>query len=198
MARRTAQRSSDQDWLLEGLDLLREEGDHALTVEALCTRMGKTKGSFYHHFSGRGDFVVRLLEFWERTFTDRLIEDLEPLGDPRKRLRALGERTVREVDLRLERAIRLWGDREATARAVLERVDGARENYLREQFTAATGEPHRSLLAARAHLALLVGTQMLYQDLSREDLRELNRFAERLGFEREAETKKPREPEESS
>lgn len=144
--------------------------------------MGRTKGSFYHHFSDREDFVGRLLEHWERTFTLVIIDELAPVVGPVARLRALGERTSREVDLRLERTIRIWGDREPAARAVVERVDRARENYLEELFRSAFGDSRRARLAARAHMAVLVGTEMLYQDLSRAELRELNAFVETLGF----------------
>jgi AcrR family transcriptional regulator len=182
MSETSQSRSSRQDWLNQGLEILSAEGDRGLTVEALGIRMARTKGSFYHHFSAREDYVVQLLEYWERTFTSRLIEDLEPLDDPRHRLRVLGARTADEVDLRLERSIRVWSDREPLVREVLERVDGERERYLREQFEAAIGDPSMAHLAARAHMALLVGTQMLYQNLSRDELRKLNTFVDHLGF----------------
>ena len=177
-----AQRSSQQDWLDVGVGLLRADGDQGLTVDALCTRMGRTKGSFYHHFADRDDFVARLLGHWERTFTLQIIADLEPVSDPLERLRVLGDRTAHEVDLRLERTIRIWSDHEPAARTVLDRVDQARERYLERLFSAAFGDSKRATLAARAHMAVLVGTQMLYQDLSREDLRALNNFTETMGF----------------
>ncbi len=179
------QKSNRQTWLMEGLVVLREEGERGLTIEAMCTRMAKTKGAFYHHFSGRDDFVVRLLEHWEQVYTERLIEDLASLDDPRDRLRGLAVRTIREVDLPLERTIRFWSDREPAARAVLERVDRVREGYLREQFGAATGDPARARAAARAHMALLVGAQVLFPDLDRDAFRELTAFIDYLGLAQE-------------
>ncbi|MEM9598341.1 MAG: TetR/AcrR family transcriptional regulator [Acidobacteriota bacterium] len=176
-------RSTKGHWLDLGLDVLGRHGEAGLTVDALCAGMGKTKGSFYHHFSGRADFVAQLLEHWERAFTRRFIDDLEALDDPRERLRALGERTVQEVDLGLERTIRIWADREEAARVTLDRVDRTREGYLREQLTAVSGDPESAGLAARVHLALLVGVQMLYRDLPRDDVRRLNAFIGDLGFE---------------
>jgi AcrR family transcriptional regulator len=178
-------RTTSRAWLKEGLRILREAGDQGLTIEALCTRMGKTKGSFYHHFSGRENFLQRLLEYWEETFTARVIEQVAPLETPGERLRALDALVVRDVDLRLERTIRLWAEREPTARAVLERVDRAREGYLQDQLEAILEDPHRARLAARAHLALLVGTQMLYHDLSRSELAELHALTQRLGTAKE-------------
>lgn len=188
-------RSTRQDWLEEGLKILAEEGDSGLTIEALCARLEKTKGSFYHHFSGREGFVVRLLEHWEKVYTGRIIDDLEPLGDPRKRLLGLAARTVREVDSRLERAIRIWSDRDSHVEAVLTRVDQARESYMRDQFAAATQDPEHSASAARAHLAILVGTQMLYQQLSRAELSRIYAFVDFLGL---APTPEDADPSEAS
>jgi AcrR family transcriptional regulator len=185
MTQPPASRSTSQDWLDEGLRILGQKGDRGLTIEALCSRLGKTKGAFYHHFGSREGFLKGLLEYWEETFTARVIQTVSPLESPGERLRALDALVVREVDLRLERTLRLWAEREPAARAVLERVDRAREGYLQEQLEAILEDPHRARLAARAHLALLVGTQMLYQDLSRTELAELHALAERLGTSKE-------------
>lgn len=175
-------RSTREDWLELGFDILAGEGERSLTIDTLCRRMGRTKGSFYHHFADRHAYVVALMTHWESRYTLRVIDEMEPYEQAREKLVKLGEMTARDVDLRLERRIRVWADREPAVRDAVERVDRARERYLHEQFTAAFGDAHKARLAARCHMALLVGTQMLYQDLSREQLRELNDFAERLGF----------------
>ena len=176
-------RSTRDDWLDLGFDILAGDGEQSLTIETLCTRMGRTKGSFYHHFRGRQAYVDALMAHWERRDTQRVIDEMAPYDDPREKLVRLGELTSRDVDLRLERRFRVWAEREPAVRAAVERVDQARERYLHEQFTAALGDERRGRLAARCHMALLVGTQMLYQDLSRDELKELNDFADRLGFE---------------
>lgn len=194
-SKRQSRRLQRGDWLAEGLRVLREQGEKELTVEVLCRRLEKTKGSFYHHFSGREDFVATLLEHWEQTFTRQLIADLEPVADPTRRLQILGERTAREVDLRLERTLRMWGEREPAAREVVERVDRTRERYLQEQLEAAIGDSHIAKLTARAHMAMLVGTQILYRDLSREALRELNSFIDHLGFDLVSERSTDTKPE---
>ncbi len=40
--------TTKRKWLEEGLSLLAESG--ALTIEKLTSRLGVTKGSFYHYF----------------------------------------------------------------------------------------------------------------------------------------------------
>lgn len=164
---------TQQDWIREGLRVLREEGDQGLTIEVLCRRLERTKGSFYHHFSGRESFVRELLAYWEEVFTADVIRDLAAFDTPHGRLRELSRRTVRHIDSRLERSIRIWGERDPIARVTVDRVDRAREGYLRQQFELASGAPDDAAVAARAQLAILVGIQMLYQDSSKEELQRL-------------------------
>lgn len=68
-----------QALLAEGLDILAVHGPNGLTIDALCTRLACTKGSFYHHFRNREQFVRDLLEYWIEEHTLRVIEktDLE-------------------------------------------------------------------------------------------------------------------------
>ncbi|MEV0081899.1 TetR/AcrR family transcriptional regulator [Saccharopolyspora sp. NPDC050642] len=44
--------SGKQDWLDAGLEILADQGVPALTIDRLATKLGLTKGSFYHHFGG--------------------------------------------------------------------------------------------------------------------------------------------------
>ena len=55
-----------RDHFLEaGLDLLAEGGVSAVTIAALCDRLGVTKGSFYHRFDDVAAFHAALLSSWE-------------------------------------------------------------------------------------------------------------------------------------
>ena len=57
-------RFSQQDWLDAGVSALSEGGVGAVTIDALCRRVGKTKGSFYSHFPTMSDFIRQLGERW--------------------------------------------------------------------------------------------------------------------------------------
>src|SRR5699024_5281349 len=54
------------DWEQAALALIAEKGMAALRVEPLARRLGITKGSFYWHFPGRDELLVRAVERWER------------------------------------------------------------------------------------------------------------------------------------
>src|SRR6187551_1541614 len=82
-------RLSAEDWAQAALDLIAEQGVAAVAVEPLARRLGVTKGSFYWHFPSREALLVAALERWEKMEQELLFGELEPITDPRARLRAL-------------------------------------------------------------------------------------------------------------
>ena len=63
-------RTHRDDWIEAGLSLLGREGEAALTLERLCAALGRTKGSFYHHFEGMPALGSAMLAAWEQRHTD--------------------------------------------------------------------------------------------------------------------------------
>src|SRR3989442_14439608 len=84
---------SRDDYLAAGLDLLADGGGSAVTIAALCGRLGVAKGSFYHHFHSVPLFHEALLAFWEDG-TQRAIEAARAGTDSRRRLTVLKELAV--------------------------------------------------------------------------------------------------------
>ncbi len=122
-------------WTQAALQLLAEEGIDAVRVEPLAKRLGVTKGSFYWHFKDRGALTEAMLGDWRRRATIEIINRLERDHEPpesrlRKLLRLpmLGPKS--EAGAEVELSIRLWGRREAKARAALEEVDQLRLRYI--------------------------------------------------------------------
>src|SRR5260370_37373440 len=74
------------DWAEAALQLIAEAGLSALTAEALATRLGVTKGSFYWHFKGRSELLADALGRWEQRITTAAITGLSAAADARKRL----------------------------------------------------------------------------------------------------------------
>jgi len=69
--------TTKRKWLEEGLTLLAKSGAGALTIEMLTSRLGVTKGSFYHHFQHFQDYKEHLLSFYEDERTLQVIESAE-------------------------------------------------------------------------------------------------------------------------
>ena len=59
-------RISKADWIRRGLEVLSEEGYHAIRIDWLCEKFKITKGSFYHHFESLEDYERQLFKYWEK------------------------------------------------------------------------------------------------------------------------------------
>jgi AcrR family transcriptional regulator len=77
------------DWEEAALTALEKKGATGVSVEGLARTLGATKGSFYWHFRDREALLTAALARWEAQYTDRVIKDLAPIADPRKRLELL-------------------------------------------------------------------------------------------------------------
>lgn len=154
-------RRSREDWIEEGFRVLAGEGDAGLTVDGMCERLDRTKGSFYHHFNGRPAFVKALLDEWESRATDRFIEIGHAGGPVEDRLRSVNREASELRNAAVERAIRTWASTEPLARTAQDRVDRKRLALLEElcQERMGEGEPARRL--ARVFQLLFVGAQHL-------------------------------------
>lgn len=173
-------RTTRDDWIQEGFRILEHEGDGGLTVDALCERLGRTKGSFYHHFGGRDDYVGSLLSEWERRATDRLIDTGHIDAPVETRLRAVNRQASELRNARVERAIRGWASREPQARVVQDRVDLRRLAFLEELCAERMGEGDGARRLARVFQLVFVGAQHLDPPLEGEELYQTYRFLDPL------------------
>ena len=83
---------SREKWLETALEALAKTRKSKFNLEALIAAMPVTKGSFYNHFRDRRDFLLALVDFWDRRYTRSVIEALQSLPkdtDPRQRLMEL-------------------------------------------------------------------------------------------------------------
>ena len=90
-------RLSAEDWAQAALDQIAEQGVASVAVEPLARRLGVTKGSFYWHFPSREALLVAALERWEKVEQETVFGSLEPIPDPRERLRALFQLVAHEA-----------------------------------------------------------------------------------------------------
>ncbi len=53
-----------EDWIKKGIELFSQGGIDALNVEKMANLLNCTKGSFYHHFKSREDYIDQILEYY--------------------------------------------------------------------------------------------------------------------------------------
>ena len=149
-----------------GCDALAAGGPDAVRIEPLARALGVTKGGFYWHFDDRRALLEEMLDTWERTMVDEVIERVEESGgDPKARLRRLfAIATSGPGLLKAELAIRDWARRDRAVARRVKRVDNRRMDYMRSLFGAIC--PDEDEVEARCMLAfsLFIGNHFIAAD----------------------------------
>jgi len=166
--------ASRGDWLDAGLEILAGEGAPAITIERLTERLGLTKGSFYHHFKGMGGYKTDLLAHLEEVTTTRYIvlTEQDPAAPPMVKLQRL-----RDLVLGLERqgpelevALRAWAQQDAEVRALQERIDARRLDYLRTLWTELSGDAGEADQVAKLLYLVVIGAGHLIPPIPKNEL----------------------------
>ncbi len=126
-----------QDWILAARKILIKSGIESVKVEPLARLLRVTPGSFYWHFSKRGELHEALLANWREANTDsfhRAVERARP--DPRNRYLAfIGVWMLeKEFNPRYDRAVREWAQRSTAVAKLLMEIDTDRVGLLTEIF----------------------------------------------------------------
>jgi len=128
-------RLSRRNWLEAALELLHNDGVNAVTVEALASKLGITRGSFYHHFKDRKDLSTEMLEYWNRKWTVEIRDDIAALGlDGLQSLVALGNLIRHRKAAGYDVAVRAWAVHDDHAREAVKEADKIRLEFIRSQF----------------------------------------------------------------
>ncbi len=156
-----ARRFSQRDWLDLGLAALAEAGPAGVTIEALCRRGGKTKGSFYAHFVTGEAYLTALAEHWREAYTRRLVEAADTGKQPDARLSLLDQMALR-LDSRVEQGMRRLAASDIAVMRVCTQVDRERIAYLAGLHRASGRFDEKNALAlARLEYAAFVGFQQI-------------------------------------
>ncbi|WP_068113501.1 TetR/AcrR family transcriptional regulator [Tropicimonas marinistellae] len=126
----------DRDaWLRAALAVLTRDGQAKLNIEKIAADLGVTKGSFYHHFRNRGDFVRSIVDFWAEEFTYQPLRILRasPRSAAGKLLQIM--EAINESNLnRFDAAFRSWAAQDPSVADVVRQVDTARHRAIGELF----------------------------------------------------------------
>ncbi len=160
---------NEADWIDAATGILVDENVRGIRIDALCKKLGVTKGSFYWHFAGRTALLLVLLQNWRQRMTTNVIDRLgEQTVDPSVRLRALlalPRRSRSPKFARIEQSIRDWGRRDARARDAVKDVDTIRLNYIAGLFEQHGFAPASAKRRAYLAYAMLMGDSVLHETL---------------------------------
>ena len=122
-------------WLQAAMDILAQEGQAKLQIETLAHKLGVTRGSFYHHFKTREEFVHAILEYWSKTFTEQVNALIEQAKKPaRERLLLLMQMIEQEGLDHYDIAFRSWAAQDPAVAKQVRKVDRSRYDFVRSMF----------------------------------------------------------------
>ncbi|CAG7652769.1 hypothetical protein PAECIP111802_05331 [Paenibacillus allorhizosphaerae] len=166
-------------WLEEGFSLLGEQGAGLLTIDTLTSRLGVTKGSFYHHFQNWQSYKESLLSLFENERTLRTINIAEQQLSPLDKFELI-MKTSLERRYELEVAIRAWALMDPFVASYQKRIDEKRIEYIEEILWQICHDRERSRDMARLFYSLHVGSQHLFPPIQGQDLEVLYREIQKL------------------
>src|SRR4051812_27811716 len=86
-AKPPTKRSAKDKLLDAAVQVVRQKGYAATSVDDLCQAAGVTKGAFFHHFASKEDLAVAAAQYWSDFTTDFFNSaPYQKLGDPLDRL----------------------------------------------------------------------------------------------------------------
>jgi AcrR family transcriptional regulator len=165
-------------WIEEGLRVLAAGGPDAVRIEPLAKAIGVTKGGFYWHFADRRALLEEMLDTWERTSIDEVIERVESEGgDARAGLRRLFALAgAGDELLTTDLAIRDWSRRDARVAERLRRVDNRRMDYLRSLFRGFCADEEEVEARSMIAFSLWIGNRFMAADHGTRSRRDVLRL----------------------
>jgi len=159
-------------WLDEGLKILATKGPAFLSIENLTAATGKTKGSFYHHFSSREQYVKQLLEYHEKMTIDEINEVVDKEDSPRAQLKKLA-RLAFQISQDIELVIRAWALYDPVVKTYQDRMDKRRLEYVKNLHISSGLPADKAYILSYRDHALFLGLQQLRHQLNDAQLRKI-------------------------
>ncbi|WP_280426868.1 TetR/AcrR family transcriptional regulator [Nocardia carnea] len=152
-----------EQYFESALAALAELGFTGLNIRLMCTRLGVTAGSFYHHFGSWQGFVDALLAYWENRQV-MILRDVEfGVGPPEVDIESLRQLTL-GLRHEAEAAIRAWGANDESVRVVRDRVDEARWKTVYKAVLRVVGDRSVATVVTSLGMSMLVGYQQVAAD----------------------------------
>lgn len=169
-------KNSQLDWLEFALDILIKKGPDFLKITPLCELKGVTKGSFYHHFKNRSEFINSLMTHWYQKMTLDFITQANTQASPLERFKKL-DQVIANQNIEAEMHIRAWALKEQSIAVHLEKIDQLRQDYLANCYIELGMEKAQAQDIALMAYANFLGMQQIHPKPSVEAVLRISAMA---------------------
>jgi AcrR family transcriptional regulator len=173
------ERLSQEAWVAAGFASLADAGPKAIQVNALATRLGTTKGSFYWHFKDLAAYKSAMLTLWQTKVATEVMAEIPTHDTPRTKLSAVMQAVITPPPDdygggRIETAMRAWALSDGDVADALARLDQMRLGFITELLNDLGGGASRFAplvyaayiglddLASRGHVDAPAGFAVLH------------------------------------
>jgi AcrR family transcriptional regulator len=146
-----------ETFFLAAYDILGTSGHSGLSIAALCTRLGVTKGSFYHHFPDMAGFVAAFAARWQN-WVIGVMNAYWAEPDLRRRLELMANSHVVTVN-GSEPAIRAWSRTSPAMAEAVRAVDNHGLRFSFASFGALRARPEEAIVPTVLAITFIVGLQ---------------------------------------
>ncbi len=165
-----SKRFQKSDWTSLGLEAMRTNGIDALTVELLCEKALKTRGSFYFHFETIDAFLIQITQQWLETYTTKIIQNTPDNTQRKDLLNQLAGR----LDLDLETEIRKLASINPNVQTIVSKADRLRIQWLGKQYEATQNySPQEAHALAKIEIAAFTGFRLIDPQMPAQEARKL-------------------------
>ena len=180
---RSMPRLSREKWLELAIEALAEKCKSKFSLDSLIKAMPVTKGSFYNHFKNREDFLLALVDYWDRHDTQSIIEALRHLPEdltPEERLWELTQ-AIHDLELnRYELLLRTISFEHPETRVAIEKVDRRRVDALRGLFAEMGYEGMECEMRARVYVTAISQELSILYDIPEDEREDFCRARQRF------------------
>ncbi len=128
-----SKRMSRDDWLEKSLEIVARQGPSHLRIDEISEALGVTKGSFYHHFSGRSEWLNAIADYWYEHYNRAPVAEVD--GSAADQLWTLMAEILEVNAAKYDIAIRSWAFSDPRIDRIVMRADKFRLKVVTSLFT---------------------------------------------------------------
>ena len=165
-----SKRFDKNSWITLGLKNLSQHEYMDITIDQLCASAGKTKGSFYFHFSTIDEYLEALTWFWLNEYTTKITSRSTSNST---RLDLLNQLAAR-LDLNLETSIRKLAIKNSAVQKIVTQADQLRIKWLAELYiNSGNYSKSEAFNLASIEIAAFTGFRLISPDMKPGDAKNL-------------------------